>query len=29
VCKAQRPRCEACPLRHACEYYHTVVAPNK
>ena len=25
VCKARKPRCEACALRKVCEYYRTVV----
>ena len=26
VCKAVRPRCEACPLTDLCDYYREVVA---
>jgi endonuclease-3 len=28
ICVWGRPKCEICPLRDWCDYYHTVVAPQ-
>lgn len=29
ICRARRPDCDRCPLAEMCEYYRTVVRPNR